>query len=819
VQPGGTAWIARGRAHRGRENPYPNARIRVQVFPGYAAEGEPTRAEVITADRSGTFTWSMPPPDRTLALSFQSADPNAWSMTQVFRALPGDPPPEPFDIWILPYDARVVGSVRDVEGRPLPGAQVRSAFASEPVACDLQGTFELPVSSGSGTTRIYAMAPGCAVQRGIVTVDQPGAEARLDFTLHKEFRIVGRITDEEGHPVAGAEVRTFMTMRTNLAVSDANGNYVLTQLDRGRPRHDLFARHRDFVEAKAQVSTAGDEVRQNLVLKRGVCVTGRVVDAEGEPIPGASLFLGFSASAYNRLDALARDEGKFVFPCVEPGSHTLVTHRRGHAPDIRTLEIPGGTDSLDGVVVELGPPHFVEGKVVDAAGKPLPEVYVSVRHRSMYLDVRTRTDAEGCFRVDSLPAEPVRLEFYAASRFRRLTEEGVAVDRSDYVFMLQRAAGLAGRVVDGTTGAPLRVFSIRLVDPVLAQGEARGSGYGVTWMREGHRFSREDGVWRTDDEQLEPGTVFGVEARAEGYAPTVNRHVVAVVDPDPDRLVLRMLPGTTLTGRVLAAEGEGPVVGAVVKLFSREQPLRSEGEDTYGRPRALTESDGSFRLPHVPDGQYSLAVESPGHPTTVDGPFAVPGEPREIRLVHGGRISGSVRDAAGAAIAGASVRLYARDVPGETGRSRSVTTDAAGAFAFDGLASGLWNLAHVIGTGQKSEVRILARTVRLKAPAQATVRLGPTGSATVGGVVESDGELPTGLVVHLAPDGERLPEDRPAARAALSKEGRFEFRGVEPGIYWLQAAHGDAGTSRWRHARKQVVVAEGETQRVVLRLR
>ncbi len=82
----------------GFKEPYPGARILVQVFSGYEAKGEPQREEVLTADKTGTFLWSVPPPRETLSVSFKSADRNARTMTKIIWVMKGDPPPEPFDI-------------------------------------------------------------------------------------------------------------------------------------------------------------------------------------------------------------------------------------------------------------------------------------------------------------------------------------------------------------------------------------------------------------------------------------------------------------------------------------------------------------------------------------------------------------------------------------------------------------------------------------------------------------------------------------------------------------------------------------------------
>ncbi len=165
--------------------------------------------------------------------------------------------------------------------------------------------------------------------------------------------------------------------------------------------------------------------------------------------------------------------------------------------------------------------------------------------------------------------------------------------------------GLAGRVVDGRTGEPIGKFSIRIVTPRLEPGDRRGRGYGMTWSREGLQFDGKDGCFSTGNENLTPGAIYAIEARAKGYAPTRVDHVPATVDPHSDALTIALHTGTALVGRVLADDNGKPVADATVKLVRPGVPIVAEDpDDTHDRIMTRTDAGGGFRF----EGRFFDAV-------------------------------------------------------------------------------------------------------------------------------------------------------------------------------------------------------------------
>ena len=129
--------------------------------------------------------------------------------------------------------------------------------------------------------------------------------------------------------------------------------------------------------------------------------------------------------------------------------------------------------------------------------------------------------------------------------------------------------------------------------------------------------------------------------------------------------------GFLLTGTVVDAASEAPVQGVRVTIAALGRVL-------------LTDAEGRFTLPALPEGRYAMRLERPGYETVIgdldvfeDGGFTIEMDPTSD-FETGGRLQGVVLDAAtGEPVPAVRVRL------GEGGPAAD--TDGAGRFAFRGL--------------------------------------------------------------------------------------------------------------------------------------
>ncbi|HEX5052750.1 MAG TPA: carboxypeptidase-like regulatory domain-containing protein [Planctomycetota bacterium] len=732
-------FVVRGRTVTGVDAPVANVKVRARAYQGAAAIGEPTVDVVLTSDGGGQFAWSLPAPAALMFMELRGQGTDVRSYPETFVVAPGDPPPPPFDLWVVPLSARVVGIVLDERQHPIAGARV-STSRDGGVKTDAAGRFEVPVEAKPSVS-LYARAPGFVELHQDVAVDVRAGTGEAELHLRTANRIHGRVTDSDMRAIAGATVRTFYTIYTDGAQTDADGRYVLDNLDPSLESHSVFARKDGYVEGKAEVKATGPDVEQDLVLGRGVEVRGVVTGPGGQPLAAATVFLGFSPNAYDRLDAISDIAGAFRFACVAEGEQTLNVERRGFSGTRLKVQVPKPPAPPVVVPVRLEVGHWIGGRAIDGDGKPVAGVAIAPRLDDEYLDgIRAKTDDDGHFRLDGVPARGLSLEFYGKGVLRK-QQTVDAVDRGDLEVALERHGRMAGTVVDGRTGRPLTEFRIRFAQARLAAGEQSGGGYSATWVRGGKVFHDEAGVFRIDDE-VRVGSVFGLEASADGYGAAVHDHVVAVLDPDPSQVVIALYPGAVIEGVVRERDTLVPIAGARLKAFSLGRPLQPhEPNDDEGRPMAISDANGGFRLENVGPGRVSIAVVHPDWLPLTHGPIEVTPQtrvpPQEIQLENGVHITVLVRDAGGAPLAGARVSLT-------VGRTdRTLDSDAEGKVVFDHIAGGDHQLAVMTGVGTP-QAMVFQRPLQVGREDRRIDFVTKDGDATLAVVVSSPEPLPPG---------------------------------------------------------------------------
>lgn len=798
IVPADFTWVVRGVVTKGSQAPYPGAIVRLQSFAGPSTDGTPQHEAVIMADATGHFEWPLPVPKGTVTLLGKGAMPNHASYPETQLVARGDPAPQDFDLYVAQKDRVVTGTVKDQHDQPIANAWVGSYEDKQPVAAD--GTFRTEVVSGRSATSLQAGARGFATMRQTLVVDNAN-ETTAHFRLLPGFHIAGRVTDEAGQPIEGAKVATFFTLYEPV-MTDAGGRYEITHADAAHDRHSLFARKSGYVEAKVEIQTSAPETTYDLVLKRGVRVHGRVFAPNNTPVAGASLYIGFSPNAYDRLDATSGDDGVFEFPAVAAGSQTMVTSRKGFAPDTQVFVVPSDQSDLL-LDIHLQPPHTLAGVVVDESGKPLAGIGLAVLQkrpgspggrnaRGEYLELRATSASDGTFQIEGLPSGVVNLEAYSRRTVRKL-EYDLAVDRRDVRMVLQMAAQLAAKVIDDVTEAPIVDFRVHFVQSMQqSNGERPIQRYSATWVREGFAFHNEDGIFRTVDEAFEPGAIGAIQVTADGYAPAIANRLVASPEPDPAACIVRLRRGCTVTGKVLRDSDGAPLAGAQIVHFDDARP-RHQASGFGGQLRTTTAADGSFVLANVPPGEASFEVTAPGLPPMIDGPVVMVSGgtvERVVRIPAGATVTGIVLDSEGVALPQARLQMYRRDQP-----AVSTASGDDGRFRFaDSLQPGPWVLsAHASRDGV---CFALSQTVNLTGGTPHDLVLRPQGTGVLRGTLL--GEAAAGKTFHLS-----------VSRIAGNDEGRhysatcsadhFELRGLPAGEYqvMVSAGTGEFGVAKF----------------------
>lgn len=233
--------------------------------------------------------------------------------------------PDPAVLEIVLEEATIVlrGRVVDPEGRPIQGVRVTVSAADLSfhvnATTSSDGTFELR-GLEAGPVSLHADAQGKfwpekgAGERKLEL--EPGMPP-IEIVLVPTGLVRGQVLDAAGQPVAGARVlggggiATFEEQST-----DADGRFAVPVAP---GRRILYATAKGHANSLNEVlELAGGEVLEGIVLRlRPACrVVGRVLDANGQPAPGVTLFAGHGRT-------VADKHGEFVFANLSPEPITL----------------------------------------------------------------------------------------------------------------------------------------------------------------------------------------------------------------------------------------------------------------------------------------------------------------------------------------------------------------------------------------------------------------------------------------------------------------------------------------------------------------
>ena len=189
-----------------------------------------------------------------------------------------------------------------------------------------------------------------------------------------------------------------------------------------------------------------------------------------------------------------------------------------------------------------------------------------------------RTDSEGRFELDSLPAAPpIR---FRKGGYSEIREETLPLDGEEEVVITMRSPGvLRGRVADAQTRRPVKSFTVRVTfSPDCQPGDPSGGLSGARAFG-GETFSTEDGTFRMGD--FIRGMPSQVTVKADGYDPAVVRRVVAVPEEKVEEVEFRLKPVDqstllTIAGRLVNEQGAA-LPGAEMRLIvATKRPFPSD---------------------------------------------------------------------------------------------------------------------------------------------------------------------------------------------------------------------------------------------------
>lgn len=320
-------------------------------------------------------------------------------------------------------DASVHGRVVDEAGLPVSGARIWLSAASGPVTAvgDVvaisgdDGAFRVPYAGRLQS--IVAIKEGHAPSLPTIAAVHGGAATEgLELVLGaRRGRVIGRVLEPGGHPAAGVYVildpgfekvddpvtgewTRCWTPAPRAVRTTAEGDFAFEDVRVGR--YGLFAREArgPLARTTCEVTDAG-VVDVTLELERGAILAGRVVDAAGEPVEGATLSADASGpTAFSGATARSGADGAFELVGVGPGEIVVrIEHPALGARQSETVHAPGGQVTRWDPVLRT--PPRLRGTVRSSAQEALPGWRITVSASGSGVGSGTRTDEHGAFEL------------------------------------------------------------------------------------------------------------------------------------------------------------------------------------------------------------------------------------------------------------------------------------------------------------------------------------------------------------------------------------------------------------------------------------
>lgn len=601
----------------------------VQLRPGPSLAASLRREPpVASSDDTGRFTVpDVNPGARRNVLLARSGYLPVW--------VPGveAPPAEPLAVVLAPA-SRIRGRVEDEEGRPVAAASVRLAPAPPPpgtvgveprraensgeVRSERDGGFVF-AEVAPGPVLVEVQAEGYLQAEPVeLRVPERGELADVRLVVERGARLSGLVTTDGGEPVAGAVLR----VASARGASDAEGRYRIAGVPLGVQA--LRVAHPAYRTLTRELDVQPGENRVDVTVEQGAVVSGRVIDEEGAPRPGAAVALRNRSERGPRgYAAISGAGGRFEIAGVAAGRYSLEAEAEGFAPALGSEPVTVAEEDVDGLEVVLRPGTTVFGRIRGLDLDELAAVEVTAE-REGRPGRSGSVDYAGRYRVSHLEPGDWHLRARVAGG-RREADAWVAIAPGEREVERDLELG-SGLALDGL---------VLLDDQPLPRALVALRGLDITVERRVATDHR--GSFRVED--LEPGRY-----RVEVVHPERLLSQSRDLDLLADREVVIELATATVAGTVVAADTHEGVAEAMIYL----QRLID------GEPGPLTtvatDAAGSFVTASLAPGSYRLTVRGDGYGVEerlVEALAGVPAERLRFELERTDGLTLTVRHAAG----------------------------------------------------------------------------------------------------------------------------------------------------------------------------
>jgi hypothetical protein len=656
------------------------------------------------------------------------------------------------------WPARV--AIADARGDVRIGGLPAGTYALRATKDDAVSPIELDVGLGRGEEKQVVLRLGRGRFVGVVVTD---GDARDAAPI-----VAARVTLAEGG----------LSPFPLEATTDRAGKARLGPIAPGTAA--LGARADGFMPRGAVAVSDPPPAETRVALVRAGTMTGRVLDARGRPVDGATIAIvgtdavgqpifddprraGFQAAHFEAMLAgpaplvqggelgmipgpvppipksliafappaaaplaataavdpwVTRSDGTFRASPASPGRVRVIVRHPQYVEAQSDLVTlaPGGEAHVDVVMREGG---ALDGRVLDAHDRPVARARVVVTAARGDLERATRTASDGSFAFAALP-EDVIVTASASDDGQPDARLSVAVPEG------------GRREVTIVLPEPREALPVSIVDdrgyPVDAAQVSATSLSPGAWLRS-TAFTDAHGEASLARGR---GLALRVEVRAPSRAPRV-----VTTDGTEERLRVELTRAERAAGEVVTERGRDAIAGASITLYT-----------DLGARRVQTDAQGAFAVTELAPGGARLSVRAPGFapwtkPISIPDSggrrvFAIP----RVELAAEGAIEGDVVDARGEPVAGA--RVSRDSVPtwllvGSNPADVAIT-DTTGHFTLRELPEGTVTVeAYAVGVGRARVGGV--RVVAGRTTDGVRVAIGPADDDAVPAEVSASGSV------------------------------------------------------------------------------
>ncbi len=474
-----------------------------------------------------------------------------------------------------------------------------------------------------GSYSVYVKAPGAIPARSVALVAKaPDAAQKVRIALTAGATIEGRVTDEEGRPIPGAEVRAYRRVPSRkpgglpdseswtTGIADDSGSFVVESAGPGA--WTCSARAPGYVSGSARVEVAeAAEYSVTVMLLRAWSGTlrGNILMPDGVT-PAARREFGVELLAQRGRGEI-KPVGRRRLVTDAEGTFSLEVDRAIHAARFlaegltpATVEIPPSDARAVSVTVWIPPLTGIRGSVELAGGEiPLDGLYVLAAR-----------PGESALLPEQRMWEPMAEDGFAEVTPGQTQWEILGIEPGEYQ-VFTYAPGLAPSAPLAVTVAEGEIAEVAVDVAIPGAVEGRvlrsdGSPVGRAWIHVrtsgGRVHSLSHDTWTDHEgryrvEGLTPGlvTVSVFNTKALGYARPAEKGTLAVPGAAIDTVDFELFVPGEVRGVVRRRDGKPLTRQYRVELDMGPVPHRI----------AYVAPDGTFRFERVHPGSYDLYLE------------------------------------------------------------------------------------------------------------------------------------------------------------------------------------------------------------------